>query len=226
MRNKTAAVAASAALAAGAAAAYPVLFRRRCLTWGATAGEAGREMPGDDLLPRPDLISTRAVTIAAAPEVIWPWLVQMGLGRGGAYSYDWINNLIGFQMHSASEILPEAQDLHVGDVLPHGSRGPRLRVRILEPGRALVLGSDAGNWVWAFALHRDGAATRLVSRNRFSFPGASAFTRTIVLLGLEPGSLVMERKMLLGIKERAEQHPRPSEGDTSQRGEPDSSRDC
>src|SRR6266568_1594932 len=94
-----------------AAAAYPALFRQRCLTWGATAGEVGREMPGDDLLPAPDLISTRAISIAAPPHVIWPWLAQMGLGRGGAYSYDWINNLIGFQMHSASEILPEAQDL-------------------------------------------------------------------------------------------------------------------
>ncbi len=209
MRGKTtAAVAAGAALAV-AAAAYPVLFRQQCLTWGATAGEVGREMPGDDLLPAPDLISTRAISIAAPPHVIWPWLAQMGLGRGGAYSYDWINNLIGFQMHSASEILPEAQDLRAGDVLPHGFRGPRLRVQILEPGRALVLRADDGNWVWAFALYPAGTVTRLVSRNRLSFPDASAFTRTVILLGMEPGSLVMERKMLIGIKERAERHAEP-----------------
>jgi hypothetical protein len=216
MRSKTArtvAACSAAVVVAGAAAAYPALLRRRILTWGSTREEADREMPGDNLVPFPDLISTRAVTVAAPPDVIWPWLVQMGLGRGGVYSYDWINNLIGFQMHSASELLPDAQNLHVGDVLPHGTRGPSLRVQILEPDRALVLLADGGNWTWAFALYPGAMVTRLVSRNRLSFPVASAFTRTVILLAMEPGSLIMERKMLLGIKARAERHAQPGDGD-------------
>jgi hypothetical protein len=194
-----------AALAAGlAAVAYPVLFRRWCLTWGATSSEVDREVPGDGFLPEPDMLATRAITIDAAAGVIWPWLVQMGSGRGGAYTYDWIENLFGLDMHSADEILPQFQDLAVGDVLPLGSTGPRMRVEVLEPERALVLRSEDGRWVWAFALYPQNGATRLVSRNRIATPGVSPVTRLVNLLVMEPGSLVMERKMLLGIKRRAE----------------------
>src|SRR4051812_34115142 len=126
------------ATATAAAITYPVLFRRWCLTWGATAQEATDEMPGDDLLPDADLLATRAITIDAPPEAIWPWLVQMGSGRGGAYTYDWIENLLGLNMHSAGKILPQYQDLKAGDVLPLGSSGPRLRVAVLRPAHALV----------------------------------------------------------------------------------------
>jgi hypothetical protein len=193
-----------AALAVGAALAYPALWRQRCMTWGATAEEAGRQMPGDDLLPGPDMLSTRAVTIDAPPGAIWPWLVQMGSDRAGAYTYDWVENLFGLDMHSADWILPQFQDLKAGELLPVGSTGPRMRVEILEPGTALVLRSEDGNWVWAFGLYREGEVTRLVSRNRIAAPGASLLTRSLNLLLMEPGSLIMERKMLLGIKERAE----------------------
>ncbi len=194
----------AAALAAGAAMAYPTLWRRRCMTWGATAEETGRQMPGDSFLPNPGMLSTRAVTIEAPPDAIWPWLVQMGSGRAGAYTYDWVENLFGLDMHSADSILPQFQDLKAGDVLPVGSSGPRLRVEILEPNAALVLRSEDGNWVWAFGLYREGEVTRLVSRNRITAPDASRLTRAFNLLIMEPGSLIMERKMLLGIKERAE----------------------
>jgi hypothetical protein len=205
MNSSEARVLGGAALAAGVATlAYPVLFRRWFLTWGATPDEASRDLPGDDLLPRPDVLSTRAITIDAPPSAVWPWLVQMGSGRGGAYTYDWIENLFGLDMHSADEILSEFQDLDVGDVLPVGSRGPRMRVAVLEPDRALVFRSEDGNWVWAFALYRQNKATRLVSRNRISTPGASPVARLVNLLVMEPGSLVMERKMLFGIKRRAE----------------------
>ncbi len=82
-----------AGLAAGLlAASYPVLFRTRCLTWGATPDEFARNIPGDELLPDADEVSTRAITISAPPGCVWPWLVQMGSGRGGAYTYDWIEN--------------------------------------------------------------------------------------------------------------------------------------
>ncbi|HEY7362445.1 MAG TPA: hypothetical protein VH642_16635, partial [Streptosporangiaceae bacterium] len=110
-------VAGGAGLAAAAAAlSYPWLFRRQCLTWGATPEEAARELPGDDLLASPDVIATRAITIDAPPAAVWPWLVQMGSGRGGVYTYDWIENLFGLDMHSADRIVPEWQTMRVGDV--------------------------------------------------------------------------------------------------------------
>ena len=195
---------AAAALASAVVAAYPVLWRTRCLTWGATAGEISGQMPGDELMPDPDMQTTRAITIEAPPGAIWPWLVQMGSGRGGAYTYDWIENLFALNMHSANEILPEFQDLKVGDALPLGSKAPRLLVEVLDPDRALVVRSEDGNWIWAFGMYPDGKHTRLVSRNRIKTPGASAPARLAYTVVMEPGSLVMERKMLLGIKQRAE----------------------
>jgi hypothetical protein len=187
-----------------AAAVYPLLLRRWCLTWGATAEEAERALPGDELLPDPSLVATRAVTIDAPPGAVWPWLVQMGSGRGGAYTYDWIENLLGLDMHSADEILPQFQGLKAGDVLPLGTTGPRMRVEVVEPERALVFRSEDGNWVWAFILRPEGGATRLISRNRIAAPNTVLLGRLANLLIMEPGSLIMERKMLLGIKERAE----------------------
>src|SRR6516165_8134394 len=157
---------AAAALASAVVAAYPVLWRKCCLTWGATADEVSGQMPGDDLMPDPDVQTTRAITIEAPPGAIWPWLVQMGSGRGGAYTYDWIENLFALNMHSANEILPEFQDLKVGDALPLGSKAPRLLVEVLDPDRALVVRSEDGNWIWAFGMYPDGKHTRLVSRNR------------------------------------------------------------
>jgi hypothetical protein len=186
-----------------AAASYPLLWRDWCLTWGATADEATRTMPGDDLLADPDVQTTRAIRIDAAPEDVWPWVVQMGSSRGGAYTYDWIENLLGLDMHSADEILPQFQDLAVGDVEPLGGGGPVMRVEILDPARAMVLRSEDGNWVWAFGLQPDGASTRLVSRNRIAAPAGKPSARLMNAL-LEPGSLVMERKMLIGIKQRVE----------------------
>lgn len=191
--------------AAGAAAfSYPLLFRRRCLTWGARPEEVTRELPGDELLRGPDIVSTRAITIDAPSGAVWPWLVQMGSGRGGAYTYDWIENIFGLGMHSADEILPQFQDVKVGDELPLGPSGPKLRVEVLDPERVLAIRVEDGNWVWIFALFPKDGATRLLSRNRIALPGTSAPSRLFTLLFMEPGSLVMERKMLRGIKERAE----------------------
>ena len=128
----------------------------------------------------------------------------MGSGRGGAYTYDWIENLFGLGMHSADEILPQFQDVKVGDELQLGPNRPKLRVEVLDPERVFTVRFEDGAWVWIFALFPDDGATRLLSRNRIATPGASALTRLFNLLFMEPGSLVMERKMLLGIKERAE----------------------
>jgi hypothetical protein len=192
------------ALATSVAASYPVLLRRRCLTWGATPDEIARPLPGDELLLAADIVSTRAVTIEAPPHAIWPWLLQMGSGRGGAYTYDWIENLFGLGMHSADEILPQFQDVKMGDEMQLGPNRPTMRVEVLDPERVFTIRFDDATWVWIFALFAEAGATRLVSRNRIATPNASPLTRLLNLLIMEPGSLVMERKMLLGIKQRAE----------------------
>ncbi|MFI7662305.1 SRPBCC family protein [Micromonospora parva] len=176
----------------------------RWLTWGATTGEVAATLPGDELLADPDIVSTRAVTIDAPPKAVWPWLVQMGSGRGGAYTYDWIENLFGLDMHSADEILPQFQHLAIGDELPLGKSGPAMRVEVLDPERTLVFRSADGAWVWAFHLRPDRTGTRLISRNRIVLAGRPRPARIAYRLVMEPGSLVMERRMLLGIKQRAE----------------------
>jgi hypothetical protein len=201
---KTIAGAALAAAGSGSVIAYPLFFRRRCLTWGATAEEVSGKLPGDELLPDAGIVSTRAVTVDAPPAAVWPWLVQMGSGRGGAYTYDWIENLLGLHMHSARQILPQYQDLKVGDELPLGPGRPVMRVEVCDPEQALAVRVADGNWVWIFALAAEDGRTRLISRNRIATPGASAPVRVFNLLVMEPGSLIMERKMLLGIKQRAE----------------------
>jgi hypothetical protein len=128
----------------------------------------------------------------------------MGSGRGGAYSYDWIENMLGLNMHSAAEILPEYQDIKAGDELPLGGRGPVMRVEVADPPRALAVRSADQNWVWMFTLLPEGESTRLISRNRIAVKALAPAGRLSYLLFMEPGSLVMERKMLLGIKRRAE----------------------
>jgi hypothetical protein len=190
---------------------YLLLFRRRCLTWGARDDEVSAKLPGDELLPDASLVSTRAITIDAPPDAIWPWLVQMGSGRAGAYTYDWIENLFGLNMHSADEILPQFQDIEVGDELPMGPNGPAMRVEVLEPDHTLALRIADGNWVWIFALLAEDGATRLISRNRIDTGSLPVLTRALYPLFMEPGSLVMERKMLRGLKARAERLARERE---------------
>ena len=203
--KKSTSIAAGTALAAGGGMiAYPLLFRRWCLTWGARPAEISMKLPGDELLADAGLVSTRAVTIDAPPAAIWPWLVQMGSGRGGAYTYDWIENLLGLHMHSARQVLPQFQNLQVGDELPLGPSRPTMRVEVCDPERTLAIRIEDGNWVWIFALVAEDGQTRLISRNRIATPGAALPVRLFNLLVMEPGSLIMERKMLLGIKQRAE----------------------
>jgi hypothetical protein len=197
------AAAAGAAATAGPAA-YVLFFRRWCLTWGARGDEAAAKLPGDELLPDAGLVTTRAVTVNAPPEAVWPWLVQMGSGRGGAYTYDWIENLLGLNMHSAGQILPQYQHLEAGDELPMGPGRPGMTVEVLDPPRTLAVRVADQNWVWIFALVPDGESTRLISRNRIATSALPRVGRLFYTVFMEPGSLVMERKMLLGIKQRAE----------------------
>jgi hypothetical protein len=192
-----------AASAAAIDRLYRIYLREWVLTWGATAEEAARRLPGDDLLDPADIVATRAIGIDAPASAIWPWLVQMGPGRAGAYTYDWIENLFGLNMHSADQIRAEWQNLKVGDVLRSRGDRPGMRVEILDPERTLSNRSEAGDWVWTFVLVPEHGSTRLISRNRIAMKGAAAGQR-LGMLVMEPGSLVMERKMLLGIKQRAE----------------------
>jgi hypothetical protein len=179
---------------------YRLLLRRRILNWGATDAEAHARLPGDELLEEADGIATRAITIDAPASAVWPWIAQMGPSpRGGAYTYDWIENLLGLDMHSADRVLPEYQHPQVGDTLGYGKN--RMRVERVEPQRVLATRSEDGNWVWTFVLDEQDGRTRLISRNRFRLPTLNA---KIGMVPMEPASLVMERKMLRGIKRRAE----------------------
>ncbi len=190
---------------------YALLLRRRILNDGASAEEATSSLPGDELLARADGSSTRAITIAAPAAAVWPWLAQMGPSpRGGAYTYDWIENLLGLDMHSVDHVLAEFQHPAVGDEIGFGSN--RMRLERVEAPRELAWRSADGNWVWAFVLRERDGITRLISRNRFRLPGWKA---RIGMLPMEPASLVMERKMLRGIKRRAEHLAAQAAGDAS-----------
>jgi hypothetical protein len=204
---------AATALAVALAEAYRRFLRAPVLTWGATGEEAIRVVPGDALLDQADIVSTRAITIDAPVSAVWPWLVQMGPGRGGVYTYDWIENLLGMDVHSVDRIIPGLQQLQAGDAFPLKPGSLELRVEILEPEHVLSLRSDDGRWVWTFELVERDGSTRLISRNRIAMGGSSLGER-LGMFVMEPGSLVMERKMLLGIKQRAERlaaEPRPTE---------------
>ena len=83
--------------------------------WGATAEEQAADLPGDDIVPTPNLRTTKAITIQAPPEAVYPWLLQIGVDRGGMYSYDWLENLFGLQVHSVDRIMLEYQQVAVGD---------------------------------------------------------------------------------------------------------------
>ena len=191
---------------AALAALYP-LIRRPILTWGATSEEARSRLPGDDLLEEADGVSTRAITINAPVAAVWPWVAQMGPSpRGGAYTYDWIENLVGLDMHSVDRLLPEFQHPQVGDTIALGPN--RMRIERVAPERVLAWRSEDGNWVWTFVLAESGGTTRLISRNRFRLPTLAA---RLGMLPMEPGSLIMERRMLRGIKERAERLSRDAD---------------
>jgi len=187
------------------AALYWFPIRRWMNQWGAAPSDLTRVMAGDSLLPDPTYSGTTAVSVDATPEDVWPWLVQIGYQRGGLYSYDWLDRLFGYlDRPSATRILPEFQNLAVGDVIPMG-QGPGWPVAVVEPNRALVL--DMRNlggldWVWQFGLYPiDGTRTRLVSRSSVR---AKVVWARLLTHAIEPAGFLMTRRMLLGLKDRAE----------------------
>lgn len=194
-------------LAAGAAglATYAFAVRPWHLRWGATDQEVARALPLDDRVERPDYVTNRAVTIHAGPRDVWAWLVQMGeLPRGGFYSYEWIERLMGMRVANTQSVLPWFQRLAVGQPL---DRQCNLIVKAVDPDRFLVLGPPDGlpgvavTWALVLLPGKDGD-TRLVSRVRARLPRGPRGWFWFALL--DPGQFVMERKMLLEIKRRAE----------------------
>jgi len=176
------------------------------LRWGATQDEAERSLPGDDMVPGANWTATRAVTIKAPPEAIWPWLVQMGYRRAGWYSYDWIDN-DGIYV---DRIIPELQQIAVGDMMLTDSKAG-FRVEAIEPQRALVLmiHGEAMNLDLDISsalvlVPIDAEQTRLILRARAAFRGLRETLWGMLLF--DAGDFVMMRKMLFGIKARAEAH--------------------
>ncbi len=176
--------------------------------WGATKDESTRPMPGDDLVPASHFTATRAITIDASPELVWPWLVQVGFGRGGFYSYDLLDNL---GRPSASTVLPEWQQPHAGDVAAPMTNPPTdgtsFRIAELRPARHLVWSKPLSSWAWTLDV-LPGGRTRLVTRLRQHHRATPAGALTFLLD--EFGDFAMMRKMLLGIKCRAEARARPA----------------
>jgi hypothetical protein len=192
---------------------FPI--RRWMNRWGTTPSDLTRVMAGDALLADPTYSGTMAVIVSAAPEHIWPWLVQIGYQRGGLYSYDWLDRLFGYlDRPSAIRILPEFQNLAVGDQIPIG-QGPSWPVAAIEPYRALVLdmrNMGAFDWVWQFGLYPvDDNRTQLVTRS--CVRARSAWARLVTYV-IEPAGFIMTRRMLLGLKERAEALRAASSGET------------
>jgi len=184
---------------------YSFLVRRWFARWGTTPEDLTRRMAGDGVIANPTHTQTHAVTVNAPPDAIWPWLVQMGYRRGGLYSYDWLDRLFGYlDQPSANRILPEFQHLAVGDEIPLG-RGQGFPVAVVEPCRSLVLaGTQEGfQWVWQFGLYPlDTNGTRLVSRGIQRVP--NTITGWLFMRVMEPAAFIMTRRMLLGLKQRAE----------------------
>ena len=201
--------------------------RPRMLRWGATDQEAREPLPGDDICPNPRLQGTRAITIDAPPERVWPWIVQMGMGRAGFYTHEWVERPLGgyyAEGHSATRIHPEFQDLKVGDLVDYGG-GNLVPVHAIEPFRYLIHAE-------AFVLRPlQGDRTRLIVRYRgmgfispavrniapdapllsraaafvvVRVPGIELLARALDFFIGDPLHHYMEAGMLRGIKKRAE----------------------
>jgi hypothetical protein len=192
---------------------YPLLrgWRRR---WGSSEEERALELPGDEFVPEPQWSYNHAVSINAPRATVWPWLVQLGQGRGGFYTYEGLENLVGCQIHNVMVIRPELQRLQVGDtIVTHGRSGFGPPVTLLEPERALVLGGPpnekGSRSTWAFhLLDRPDGTTRLLERGRGvagkGLPEKLGFGPLL----LDPIGFVMSKKMLRTIKELSESAPR------------------
>jgi hypothetical protein len=179
------------------------LYRHWHLRWGATNAEVALAMPGDAMVPDASFTATRAITIAAPPELVWPWIVQIGTGRAGFYSYDLFDNAA---RPSADRILPQCQETQLGDWVPMSStvnQTTAFRVKAFQPNQWLLWAKPHSTWAWTLTPVNGG--TRLVTRLKEQYlwrssPGLALLT----LILLEFGDFPMMRRLLVGIRQRAE----------------------
>jgi hypothetical protein len=205
-----------------AVVAYALVIRPWHMSWGATEEELRRPLPGDEHVARPKALATHGVTIHAPAAEVWPWLAQIGQGRGGFYSYDWLENLFGCDIHNVDRVVPEYQNLAAGDGIKLHPDAPALSVVTCDPPRAVVLlgGRDLQpgmpddpsflqlhrlrGYTWAFIIDpKDDHTTRFLARVRADWnDDLLGFFR--YRLFLEPAHSIMQRKMNLGLKRCAE----------------------
>jgi hypothetical protein len=184
---------------------FAPLYRHWHVRWGATDTEIAARMPGDELVDHPSFITTRAITIDAPPEEVWPWLAQIGYGKAGFYSYDLFDNA---GRPSAKRILPEHQHPAIGDWVAMAAKvneTTAFKIKELEPNRSMLWEKPHSTWAWKLEPLPDGR-TRLVTRlkDRYSWQADPA-NALLSLILFEFGDFPMMRKLLLGVKRRAEQ---------------------
>lgn len=201
---------AAGALGIAATVALSPLLRPLYARWGATDDEVAEALPGDAIVEHPTLQSTRAIDIAATPADVYPWLVQLGYGRGGLYSYEGLENLVGCGIVNADAILPEHQHLAPGDLVRMGPPGfPCFRVVELVPSGHLILQAcdpkteEPGAMSWQFLVRPTAGGCRLIVRGRMHFTDSAADVLTWRVF-TDPIWFVMERRMMIGIRDRAE----------------------
>jgi hypothetical protein len=216
----------ASAVVAAAGVAYFFGVRPWHLRWGATDEEYAGTLPGDDLCPAGINLATHAITIDAPPQNVWPWILQIGQDRGGFYSYAFLENLVGCEMHNTTHIVSEWQNRAVGDTVwfatpKHFGGQARMVAAIVEPEKSMVLVTPA-DWLriesgncgreetWGFVLRPEGERkTRLIVRARGP-AHPPLWKRVADYAFLEPAHFIMERKMLLTIKRLAENQKTPA----------------
>lgn len=193
--------------------ATPFVWRKR-LRWGTVGTEASNPLPGDELVPEPKWSYTLGVPVDVPPGVVWPWIAQIGQGRGGFYTYQSLENLVGCRITNTTAILPDLQDPAVGEAILLHPDAPPLQLEIVDPPNALVLfGSPAesggeegwGVSTWQFIIQsRSEGGSRLLTRGRYDH---APDWRSRLMFGrfpIEVISFVMSRRMMLEIKRLAE----------------------
>ena len=185
-----------------AIAFYFLILRPRILTWGATKSETLQVLTGDDIVQRPHFVATRAVTIEASADEVWTWIIQIGSARAGWYSLDWIDNA---GVPSSRQILPEFQKIEEDYYIPFTpDQKNGMWVKEYRHPEYILWWDHQGNGTWGWYLREtEGRRTRLVTRLRTRYD--LTFPWIIYYLLYDFGDIVMMRKCMLGIKERAEQ---------------------
>lgn len=188
--------------------AYATIVNPWYSKWGATDYELKMSIPGDDIVSTPNYHYTQAISINASKAEVWQWLVQIGQARGGFYSFELLENMIGCDIQNADRIMPQFQNLAVGDSIKLHPEAPGIPVVVVDSAKMIVSGGRSENQIdassWAFVLKElDINKTRLIARFRSSYsPGIGNILLQRIFV--EPTSLFMQKKMLIGLKQRAE----------------------